>query len=61
MARDPIVEEVRRVRERIAAECGYDVHRLLLRQSRALKRWKGRVADPDELLKERERRVAEHS
>jgi len=55
MVRDPIVEEVRRTRERIAAECGYDVHRLMLRQSRALKRWTGSVADPEELLRERDR------
>jgi hypothetical protein len=54
MVRDPIVEEVRRTRETIAAECGYDVHRLLLRQAHALKRWKGKVADTEELLKERD-------
>ena len=52
MVGDPIVEEVRRARQKIAAECGYDVRRLLLRQSEVLKRWKGKVADPEELLRE---------
>ena len=27
--KDPIVEEIRRIREEIAAECGYDIDRIL--------------------------------
>ena len=40
---DPIVAEVRRAREQIAAECGYDWARLLQREQEIYERWKDRM------------------
>jgi hypothetical protein len=57
MIHDPIVAEVRKARAKIAAECGYDLHTYFERQREAIKRWKGKVVDGDELL--RARRLAE--
>ena len=42
MRPDPVVEEVRRVGEQIAAECGYDLHTLVERLREAQKRDPGR-------------------
>lgn len=53
MWKDPIVEEVRAARERIAAECGYDLKRILQRDADVLKRWKGKVVTKEELMKQR--------
>ena len=49
MWKDPIVEEVRAAREKIAAECGYDIRRILERGRRALKKWKGKVVTKEDL------------
>jgi len=38
---DPIVEEVRAAREKIAAECDYDFHKILLRGQKILERCQG--------------------
>ena len=39
---DPIVEEVRRIREQIAKECDYDMHKLFELQKRVYDEWKGK-------------------
>lgn len=56
MFRDPIVEEVRRAREEIFAECGYDLHRLMERYREVLKTWPGKVVTKEELLRDRRAR-----
>ena len=55
MWKDPIVEEVRAVREKIAEECGYNVQRILERDREVLKEWKGKVVTKRELRKSRRR------
>jgi len=54
MWKDPIVEEVRAIRQEIAEECGYDLHRVLERDREVLKQWKGKVVTKEELLRGRE-------
>jgi len=54
MCTDPIVKAVRDARERIAAECGYDLHKMLRRQQEVMRRWKGKVADAEDLVKGQE-------
>lgn len=45
--KDPIVEEVRAIRRRIAEECDYDLHKLFERQKAVFAEWKGKkVAAP---------------
>lgn len=39
---DPIVEEVRAAREKIASECGYDFHKIYLRGQEICERYKDR-------------------
>jgi len=56
MPRDPIVEEVRMARERIAAECDYDVHKIYQRGCEILKGWKGKVVTQEEWFRSREKR-----
>lgn len=56
MFKDPIVEEVRRAREEIFAECGYDLHKLLERDRQILKDWPGKVVTKEELLRDRQAR-----
>ena len=54
MRKDPIVEEVRRIREEIFAECDYDLNKLMERGREVLKHWKGKVvtkADLDRMRK----------
>ena len=51
--KDPIVQEVRQIREKLAAECGFDLHRIALRQKRVLEQWKGKKVSYDELISER--------
>jgi len=51
MWKDPIVEEVRAIREKLAAECGYDLHKMLERDREVLKHWQGKIARREELLK----------
>ncbi|HUT37511.1 MAG TPA: hypothetical protein VNE39_28790 [Planctomycetota bacterium] len=53
--KDPIVDEIHAIREQIAAECGYDLHRMMTRQREVLKRWKGKVVTKADLQKERQR------
>ena len=55
MWKDPIVEEVRAARQKIAEQCGYDLHRILERDREVLKKWKGKVVTRKELLKSRRR------
>jgi hypothetical protein len=40
MFNDPIVQEVRAIREKIAAECGYEYHKILLRGQEICSRYK---------------------
>lgn len=53
MQKDPIVEEVRTIRENIAKECKYDFARIMRRGRDVLKRWKGNVVTKEELDRER--------
>ena len=55
MPGDPIVEEVRAAREAIFAECDYDLHKLMLRSRRVLKRWTGPVVTREDLARRRAR------
>ena len=55
MWKAPIVEEVRAIREKIFAECGYDIRKLIEREREILKRWKGKVVTKEQLMKERHR------
>ena len=49
MWKDPIVEEVRKARQEIAAECDYDLHKMIERGREFLKHWKGKVVTKAEL------------
>lgn len=42
MNEDPIVSEVRRIREEIARECDYDIAKISARQRRFFPQWKGK-------------------
>ena len=53
MREDPIVAEVRAIRERIFAECDYDLHKLIERGRDILKTWPGKVVTKEQLQKER--------
>ena len=53
MWKDPIVEEVRAVRQQIAEECWYDPKRMVERQLEILKKWKRKVVTKQELVKGR--------
>ena len=45
--KDPIVEEVRAIRRKIAEECDYDMHKLFERQKAIFAQWKGKkVTEP---------------
>ena len=56
MFKDPIVEEVRRIREELFAECDYDLHKLREKDRELMKRWKGKVITREELFAQREAR-----
>ena len=56
MWKDPIVEEVRKAREEIFAECDYDLKKLFLRCREWQRQWKGRVVTKAELDRQRKRR-----
>ena len=56
MPKDPIVEEIRAARERIAAECDYDAHKIYQRGCELLKHWKGKVVSREEWFRSRRRR-----
>jgi hypothetical protein len=49
MASDPIMAEIRAVRERIAAECDYDFHKMCERGASILRQWPGKVVTKEEL------------
>ena len=51
MWKDPVVEEVRAIREQIAAECDYDLHKLFEMQREIARKWKGRTARRGDLPK----------
>ena len=53
MQKDPIVEEVRSIRETIAKECNYDFTRMIQRGWRIQKQWKGNVVTKEELDRDR--------
>ncbi len=55
MVRDPIVEEIRKAREKIAAECNYDMHSILQRGHDIMKGWPGKVTTKEELDRDRRR------
>jgi hypothetical protein len=49
MWRDPIVEEVRAIRRRLAAECDFDIQKLIQRAREVQKTWPGGVVTKEEL------------
>ena len=53
MRKDPIIEEVRKAREEIFAECDYDLTKLMLRNREFLKHWKGKVVTKADLDRQR--------
>jgi hypothetical protein len=59
--KDPIVQEVRRIREKLAGECDFDLHKIAIRQKRLAARWKGKKVNYVDLTAARQpiRRVAE--
>ena len=50
---DEIMRELHAIREKIAEECGYDVHKMFLRQRRIERQWKGKIVTKEELAKSR--------
>jgi len=56
MFKDPIVEEVRQIREKIFAECDCDFKKLAKRNREIMKRWKGKVVTREELFAQRKAR-----
>ena len=46
MRKDPIVEEVRKVRKEIEAECGNDWGKLMAHFKKVQDRWPGKVVPP---------------
>lgn len=44
-------------REKIAAECDYDIHKIYRRGCEILKRWTGKVVTRQEWLRSREKRT----
>ena len=53
MCDDPIVREVRAAREKIFAECGYDLHRVLQRDRELVRQWPGKVVTREDLIEGR--------
>ncbi len=49
MWKDPIVEEVRAARRKIAAQCDYDPKKLLRLAREVQKKWKGKVVTKGDL------------
>ena len=56
MPKDPIVEEIRAIRERTAAECDFDFHKINQRGREILKHWRGKVVTREELFRSRKNR-----
>jgi len=50
MRKDPILEEVWRARDKFAAECDYDPHKMFERMREITRQWKGRVVGEKEVL-----------
>jgi hypothetical protein len=61
MWKDPIVEEVRKAREEIFAECDHDLTKLMQRGRRFLRRWKGKVVTKADLQQQRSAQGARRS
>ena len=53
MFKDPIVEEVRRAREELARECGYDLHKIMEKCQKTVQNWKGKKVTKEELIRGR--------
>ncbi len=49
MWKDPVVEEVRAIREQIAAECDYDLHKIFEMQREVQRTWKGKTVRKEDL------------
>lgn len=49
MWKDPIVEETREAREKLAAEAGFDLHEMFNRYREVQKNWKGKVVGKSQL------------
>lgn len=53
MWKDPIVEEVRAIREKLTAEAGYDLRKMFKRYHEERKSWKGKVVGKVQLQRQR--------
>ncbi|MBM4030731.1 MAG: hypothetical protein FJ291_02995 [Planctomycetes bacterium] len=53
MRKDPILEEVWRAREKFAAECDYDLHKMFEKYREITRQWKGKVVGEEEVLGKR--------
>ena len=47
MTTDPIVDEVRRIREELAARCGFDIHKIVAAARKRQRRSRCRIVRPD--------------
>ncbi|MEX2216492.1 MAG: hypothetical protein WD768_20435 [Phycisphaeraceae bacterium] len=59
MWNDPIVEEVRRAREKILEECGFDLRKLMERLQAEHRHYGDRLVSPDEVRLRRRKRESE--
>ena len=57
MIKNPIGAEVRAAREKIAAECDYDLHKICEYGREVMKKWQGKIVTPEEWFRERARRT----
>ena len=49
MWKDPIVEEIRAIREQIAKDCSYDIRKIVKRLQRKEKAHRGRIVRKEDL------------
>jgi hypothetical protein len=55
MLPEPIVAEIRAIREQIAADCDYDFHKMCQRGEEMLHHWPGAIVNKEELDRTRGR------
>jgi len=54
---EPIVAEIRAIREQIAADCDYDFHKMCQRGEEVLRQWNGKIVNKEELDRSRHPRA----
>jgi hypothetical protein len=57
MSLEPIVAEIRAIREQIAADCDYDFHKMCQRGEELLHQWNGKIVNKEELDRSRRPRA----